>query len=62
MVRSARRSPGAACPNAVTGSRASRAATRPAKCTSPANAMVNSPDGRAGAEDVSGGVLTGGGV
>src|SRR6266536_695565 len=50
MARSARRSPGAAGPNAVAGC-ASRAAVRSVKCTSPANANVNSPDGRAGVEE-----------
>jgi hypothetical protein len=58
MARSARRSPGAAGPNAVAGS-ASSAAVRSEKCTSPANANVNSPDGRAGSDGA--GRVVGGG-
>src|SRR5256885_12364687 len=51
IARSACRRAGAAGPNAVAGS-ANSAAVRSVKCTSPANAKVNSPLG--GAEVVAG--------
>src|SRR6476646_12096626 len=47
MVRSALASTAADPPNAVAGL-ASRAVVRPAKCTSPAKAMVNWPAGSVG--------------
>src|SRR5882762_1742396 len=63
MARSAPRRPAVAAPNAVAGW-VSSDAVRSMKCTSPANANVNSPDGRAGLDgagaDATGRVVGGG--
>src|SRR4051812_33550399 len=52
IVRSARRSPGAASANTVDGSRSRRSRTRPVKWTSPAKAIVKRPVAAGEAGDV----------